>query len=375
MAPPTARDIVAVSNCDGEVWVQHQDPVTFEAAEDRLAALPSTTLRRVPKHLGLDMPHGATLDEITAAVEGFVLRGETVTAVLRGAKVAEPAGDSAVSDLTALVAAQAAQTTALLELVGTLVKGQQEPSRGAVAGRTHEAYGDVLAIVGCGENAFLTGPAGTGKSHLAHSVAQGLGLDFYSLSCGPETSQIELVGFMNAHGDYVRTGFRDAFQHGGLFLIDEIDATDAGVVTALNAALANGFYAFPDGMVAKHKDFVCVAAANTWGTGPDAEYIGRNALDVASLDRFTALPVGYDESLEADIVAGFDCAPSVLAAVHQMRRNATTHRIRLVVSTRGLLGVARLVEGGMPLARALSLRIVKGLNEGETAKVLSGVAV
>ena len=90
----------------------------------------------------------------------------------------------------------------------------------------------------------------------------------------------------SAQGTIVSTEFRKAYENGGLFLFDEIDASMPGAILAFNAALANNFMDFPDKKVPRHKDFYCIAAANTFGSGADRQYVGRNQLDAASLDRF-----------------------------------------------------------------------------------------
>ena len=51
----------------------------------------------------------------------------------------------------------------------------------------------------------------------------------------------------------------------------------------------------------QHKDFVLVASANTVGKGANRIYVGRNAQDEASLDRFRIgqVEMDYDRALEA----------------------------------------------------------------------------
>lgn len=44
-------------------------------------------------------------------------------------------------------------------------------------------------------------------------------------------------------------------------------------------------------MIKQHENFICMVACNTYGTGGDLNYIGRNRLDVATLDRFIVLEV------------------------------------------------------------------------------------
>src|SRR5215217_6156820 len=85
--------------------------------------------------------------------------------------------------------------------------------------------------------------------------------------------------------------------------MDEIDAGNANVIIQVNAALSNGYCSFPDGMVQRHDDFIFLASANTFGDGASRQYVGRNQLDAATLDRFTTLVWEIDEELE-EIMAG-----------------------------------------------------------------------
>jgi hypothetical protein len=113
------------------------------------------------------------------------------------------------------------------------------------------------------------------------------------------SSEYKLTGFIDAQGRIVSTAFRKAFEFGGVFLFGETDASMPGALLAFNTALANGWMDFPDGVVQKHPDFRVVADANTFGTGADRLYVGRNQLDAASLDRYAVLDWPYDEALEA----------------------------------------------------------------------------
>src|SRR5208337_1523898 len=81
--------------------------------------------------------------------------------------------------------------------------------------------------------------------------------------------------------------FVEIYEQGGVFLLDEMDAADANVMVAINAALANGVMANPHGKVhVRHPKCIIIAAANTWGRGGDHLYVGRNQLDAATMDRF-----------------------------------------------------------------------------------------
>ena len=135
-----------------------------------------------------------------------------------------------------------------------------------------------------------------------------------------------ITGYMDATGDYVRTAFRNAFEHGGVFLFDEVDNGNANALGVVNSALANGSMAFPDGMVKRHPDFLCVASANTYGRGADRQYVGRQALDAAFMDRFEVIHVDYDEALEEALclATGLDSqrVKAVLGYVRCLRATA-----------------------------------------------------
>ena len=88
-------------------------------------------------------------------------------------------------------------------------------------------------------------------------------------------------------------------------LCDEIDAGNANVLATLNALHSQPIAAFPDGMIPHHDDFMFIAAGNTTGAGADMRFVGRNALDGATLDRLVFVFWEIDEDLEV-FVAGED---------------------------------------------------------------------
>ncbi|WP_186007918.1 AAA family ATPase [Rhizobium etli] len=111
------------------------------------------------------------------------------------------------------------------------------------------------------------GPAGSGKSLIPEDIAEKLGLPFYYN--GPLPSEYKLTGYKDAVGRYHATPFRKAFEHGGVYLFDEIDACSAQALVAFNTVLANGLCDFPDGIVRQHPNLGCLAAANNYGEGHD----------------------------------------------------------------------------------------------------------
>ena len=140
-------------------------------------------------------------------------------------------------------------------------------------GKQHFQFEKLSKYVQTKNNIFLVGSAGSGKTTAARNIAKALNIKFYFT--GAINSEYKLTGFIDAQGRIVNTEFRKAYEHGGLFLFDEIDASFPQAILAFNAALANDFMDFPDKKVPKHKNFYCIAAANTFGTGADRQYVGR----------------------------------------------------------------------------------------------------
>lgn len=230
----------------------------------------------------------------------------------------------------------------------------------------HRDYEDVLLMVVAGVSPFLVGPAGSGKTTLAEQIAEALDRKFYMAA--RVTSEYKLVGFVDANGNTVRTQFREAYEHGGVFLFDEVDASDPDAMTTFNAALANGHADFPDGMIQKHDDFVAIAAGNTFGRGADRQYVGRNQLDAATLDRFQVYEVTYDEVLESKLAR---CEPWT-RYVQAIRAGVEAASVRHVVSPRASIAGAKLLAHGMGVEKVAEACIWKGLSEAERNRVTAG---
>src|SRR6266700_5751776 len=190
-------------------------------------------------------------------------------------------------------------------------------------------------------NIWLTGPAGSGKTTAAKSVALALGLPFRFT--GSIDTEYKLMGFIDAQGRIVNTQFRQAYENGGVFLFDEVDSSLPAALLAFNAALANGEAAFPDAIVNRHKDFICIAAANTWGLGANSEYVGRLKLDAAFLDRFVQLAWSVDEGLELATAGN----PVWVARVQSLRKNAQAKGLKAIISPRASYFGAALLASGM----------------------------
>jgi MoxR-like ATPase len=232
----------------------------------------------------------------------------------------------------------------------------------------HQMFGTLLKVIAARCNALLIGPAGSGKTTAAKNVATTLGLKYYSISVGAQSTKFEFFGYTDANGKFIRTLFREAFEHGGVFLIDEMDAGNPNVIVSINQALANDECAFADKMVKKHPDFVVIASANTWGNGGNREYVGRNQLDAATKDRFIPLMWSYDMVLEAKMCPNKEW----LAEVRRVRSIVEKNKMRFIVSPRASEYGARLIAAGLSFNEVREMILIKDMNDSEKAIVLSG---
>ena len=237
-----------------------------------------------------------------------------------------------------------------------------------VAGLRHKTLGTLIKVSALGLPVLLVGMAGTGKTHAAEQVAEALGLKHYTMSVGAQTSKSDIIGFMNANGGYVKTHFRTAFEEGGVFLMDEMDAGNANVLIQVNAALSNGSCAFPDAMVKKHKDFVFLASANTYGTGMNRQYVGRNQLDAATLDRFTIIEWDIDDKLEQQLAVGPQ-GQAWYTAVKEVRTYVSKNGIRALVTPRATQKGSRLLASGMNLREVVTGVLLGSVPEDKKADI------
>lgn len=216
------------------------------------------------------------------------------------------------------------------------------------AGFQHRRFGDLLQLVKSNLNVALVGPAGSGKSHAAQIVAEVLSMDFHAKSLGPQTSQSDLWGYMDAQGRYVPSAIRQPYEFGGIMLLDELDRCNDRVLVTMNAAIANGIYAFPDGMIKRHKDCIIIATMNTTGHGADRVYTSARQQDGSTMNRFAQLKWGYDEKFERMLATAIhEPADPWVDRVQAVRAKVEEFKMRYVVSPRQSLDGAKALAAGL----------------------------
>lgn len=269
------------------------------------------------------------------------------------------------------------ETPGLLDLNKTLV----------TLSASHSSTPLLLATLQDNIPVWLYGDAGSGKTTAASLAAKTLGLDFRFISVCPTTTKSDLLGFIDASGAYRTTAFRYIFENGGLFLIDEIDNGNPSILSVLNAALANEYCAFPDGNIRRHPNTRFAAAANTIGKGASIRYVGRNAVDATTLDRFAFVRMDIDENLERELAGVFFAPGQTVWQPLNIKEGGEINKIqwhRLVVTTRKAcndLGVehlitpratlygCELIKAGVGRDHLENMLLWKGLREADCQKI------
>lgn len=241
----------------------------------------------------------------------------------------------------------------------------------------HKNFSDLLNLIAAGQDVYLYGEPGTGKSTAAHQVATVLGLPFAYVSLCPQSSETLLFGFNHAGGGYVETEFYRLYKDGGIFCIDEMDNGSGALLNKLNSLLENGHGSFPCGTIPRHPKFVLVSTGNTNGNGASLQFPERRAFDPAFKERFAFLNWPLDETQEKLIAISINPTDGLawLETVQKIRKAVIALNIeRVIVSPRATFkGAALLREGKFKKNQILEMLIFKGIPENTQREIVNHV--
>ena len=259
--------------------------------------------------------------------------------------------------------APAAKQSVTVEFPDAKPKKEEQPK---TDGKTpkHPAYDTIKTCIEQDIPVYLVGEAGTGKNHTLQEIANELGLTFYFTNSIQQ--EYKVTGFIDAGGVYHETEFYRAFKDGGLFFLDEMDASIPEVLVLLNAAIANRYFEFPNGRIDASPDFRVVSAGNTLGSGANELYTGRLVLDSATLDRFAVIEFDYDRGIELALAKG---NVELVNFIRSLRKYCKQNGVRGTFSYRMIQAVTKLEAAGMFLDTIIKIAVVKGLDE-DTIKTL-----
>lgn len=234
----------------------------------------------------------------------------------------------------------------------------------------HREFATLVRLFGLRQNVYAVGPAGSGKTTAMVKAAEALGRKAYVLSSIQDTFQA--TGFVDAGGRFVETPvYRWAKDPGSLLIIDEIDRADPNALCSLHSMIENGLAVFACGEVKVPAENLVCATANTFGVGPDAEYVGSNRLDAATLNRFPVrLTWDYDEALETRIGLAHGADASEISFGQRVRREIRKLGLKVVWSPRDVVAHAVRVSEGFSREESLRLSSLACLENGQRQNIL-----
>ena len=201
----------------------------------------------------------------------------------------------------------------------------------------------VIDDVIIGNNVFLVGEAGTGKTTLAEQVAKALGRALIVINCNQWTSPTDLKGGQTIEG-YKEGGLIEAWKEGKILVLDELPKLDPNTAGILNDALAKTSH--PEAVIfngnnqafTKHKNFGVIATGNVTGKGTSAKYAGNNKQDASLIDRFSGsyYLIDFNREFERSLVFS-----KVFEIADKIREELIKHKAEEIMTLRTMLNFNR----------------------------------
>lgn len=223
-----------------------------------------------------------------------------------------------------------------------------------------------------GNNVYLMGKAGTGKTYLAKAIAESvMGQPIFLINCSQWTSPIEIRGGQTIKG-YEEGQLIKAWAEGGILILDELPKLDPNTAGLLNDALAEtasqpkydsngkiiektipyivngrGDKIFK-GQDAKNPDlkfrFCVIGTGNTDMMNIGNKYGGNQRQDYSLVDRFA----GSFYTIEKDVVKEMELTyPYVFNVCNSMRNFLESKDALQSISLRTMLNFNRTFEQEM----------------------------
>lgn len=159
----------------------------------------------------------------------------------------------------------------------------------------YEIIDDILA----GNNVYLIGEAGGGKTYTAETISKVIGRQYVTLNCSQYTSPLEILGGQSVDG-FKQGKLIDCWKNGKVLILDEMPKLDPNTAGLFNDALAKSSKTRPnedakinsadaeEPPIQRNSDFAVIATGNIYpNEAPAMQYRGNNQQDLSLLDRFS----------------------------------------------------------------------------------------
>lgn len=233
-----------------------------------------------------------TLKAFMASGSGSGVDSPTVRAMIK-----EYLGDEKVklNELDASILEEIKKNQTVVLEIPAFGKKIQVSSKVARIPNFFEIIDDVLA----GNNVYLIGEAGGGKTYTAEQVSKTLQREYVTLNCSQYTSPLEILGGQSVEG-FKEGKLIDCWRNGKILILDEMPKLDANTAGLFNDALAKSSKTRPsedakinsanpeEPPIPRANDFAVIATGNIYPNEPPApQYRGNNQQDLSLLDRFS----------------------------------------------------------------------------------------
>lgn len=154
---------------------------------------------------------------------------------------------------------------------------------------------DVIA----GNNVYLIGEAGGGKTYTAEKISEALQRTYVTLNCSQYTSPLEILGGQSVEG-FKQGKLIDCWKNGKILILDEMPKLDPNTAGLFNDALAKSTKTKTNEQskinsanaeeppIMRNQNFGIIATGNIYPNEPPApQYRGNNQQDLSLLDRFS----------------------------------------------------------------------------------------
>jgi hypothetical protein len=233
----------------------------------------------------------------------------------------------------------------------------------------HKMTSLIKTVFAMREYPFLFGAPGAGKTHLMLTIASDMKLDFVNISCANDMFKSELLGSVSpVSGNFYATSFYNAWENGGLILLDEVGLASGAFLNVLNAGLAQREIRFPNGKRVRMNDHCFISFAdNSALYGNDPMFPERQDAGQAFRDRITYIKFEYDEELERRIIADrfggrMNQAVRWHRCVLALRAEIASLDVPVFVSPRFAYAAAKAFTHGLSYDEIIEMYLMRGLN-------------
>lgn len=245
-----------------------------------------------------------------------------------------------------------------------------------IKGLVHKDVAIIAELLPVHRNVYIHGGAGAGKTHMAHQIAELLGLPCEVFQLGKLSPESGIKGFIDGNGNKQEQRFIAAFQKPCVIFTDEFDRWPSHLTTLMNSALANGYIDARghETHITRHDQCYILAAGNTTMRGRDEYFPEAIAQEFSTIDRFFFYHVSYDVELERAVSDSINPnATAWVKWVQKLRPEAMSGKHGKVVATprASYEGAKMLRYTSLPVAAIADGLVFKGIEPATREKLLT----